>query len=338
LVRAQRLDHRVGTRATWLKDETRGPTGSNKDRATALCCSDAVMQSAPAIVCASTGNVAASLSVGGAAVGIPVFVFVAAGRVYAQKEALMRAMGATVVSVDGSYAEAYRLSEQVAGQLGWYSRNTADNPLCLEAKKTVAFEIWEGLGRKLPDVVYAPVGDGVTLAALGTGFSELVKCGLIDRVPEIVGVQAEGASPLVDAFLADTAWRPMSPSTIAEGIAVGEPQMGDRALEMVRATGGTMVAVSDEQILEAVSIAANQAGILVEPAGAAALAGLINGDPDRREGRVVAALMTGTGFKDHRYWPEATGIALESGPTLSAFPVDKALEIVSAAAASDMVR
>lgn len=306
LLRPTRLRDAVGLAGLVLKDETRTPTGSNKDRATALCLVDALRRGARAVAAASSGNVAVSLAAGAAATGLPAYLFVSGHTVSPHKVALMRAFGATVLLVDGSYEQAYRLSEAACERFGWYSRNTASNPLALQAKKTVAFEVWEQLGRVMPEVAYVPVGDGVTLAAFALGCEELVRCGVADRLPRIVGVQASGAAPLARAFAEGrSTWTPIEPNTIADGIDVGNPFYGEQALAAVRQTGGDFVQVDDDQLHEAVALLARTTGLLAEPAGAAALAGAITHRPtvSPPDGPIVV-LITGTGLKDQRRLPE----------------------------------
>jgi threonine synthase len=256
----------------WLKDETRSPTGSNKDRATALVLEHALRQGAGIVTAASTGNVAVSLAIGAAAAGLKAVIFVPV-EVREGKLALMLATGATVFKVEEGYAGACRLSRQAARAFGWCDRNTGVNPLTLEAKKTVAFEIWEQLGREVPDVVIVQVGDGTTLSAMAKGFRELLACGATDHMPRLIGVQAEGCQPLKCAH----EQRDLDASvvgTIADGIAVDDPINGVTALRDVRETGGTFVAVSDTSILAAIRTLASVGGILAEPAGAAGFAGL----------------------------------------------------------------
>lgn len=303
LVPAPALRRALGMEHLWLKDETRGPSGSNKDRATALVLQHAVSTGITTVSCASTGNVAVSLAVGAAAVGMRAVIFVPAD-VDEMKLAVMLFTGATVVKVREGYAAAFRLSREAARALGWCDRNTGVNPLTLEAKKTVAFEIWEQLGREVPDVVVAPVGDGVTLAALVKGFDELVACGVARTTPRIIGVQADGCQPIKRAWEtgADRI-QPVLPKTIADGIAVGEPVYGRMALRAVRRCGGSFVAVSDDELLEAMHLLASKAGILAEPAGAAAFAGLMRALSEghlAREERVVA-LVTGSALKTPRF-------------------------------------
>ncbi len=305
----------------FLKDETRSFTGSNKDRATALCLTDAARRGAPAIVAASSGNLAASLAAGAAAMGIPAHLFVSTRTVSPHKVDFMRSFGATVWRVDGPYEDAYRLSEAVCARLGWYNRNTGTNPLAVRGKKTVAFEVWEQLGGRLPDLAYVPVGDGVTIAAFVVGCEELVRCGVAERLPRVIGVQATGAAPLVRSYAEQRLdWTPVASTTFADGIGVGDPFFGRAALETVRRTDGEYVAVDDDAIRAAIEVLARTSGLLAEPAGAAALAGAIAHRRARRprEDRVVV-LVTGSGLKDQRWLPREGGAAIEVGPTLDAF-------------------
>lgn len=322
LIRASVLENAVAGGELFLKDETRGPSGSNKDRATALCVVDAKRLSAPVVACASTGNVAVSLAVGAAAMSLTCVVFVSNASVAPQKERLMRAYGATVVKVQGTYEDAYRLSEAACQAHGWYSRNTAANPLALQGKKTVAFEIWEQLGRRMPDQVFVPVGDGVTLAALAVGFGELVRCGVAQPLPRLIGVQAAGAAPLADAHRSGKPWTISAANTIADGIAVSDPAFGTQALEAVRETGGTFVVVTDEEIRSAIGRLAG-AGLLVEPAGAAGFAGLLRaGSAAIGDGSTTVVLATGAGVKDPRWWPDDAGETRYASSLFDEFSVD----------------
>jgi threonine synthase len=319
------LRRNLGVPGLLLKDETRTPTGSNKDRATALCLADAARQGATSIACASSGNVACSLALGAAAMGLRAFIFVSARSVSPAKVAFMRSFGATVFLVDGPYERAYRLCDDSCARFGWYNRNTASNPLAMQAKKTVAFEVWEQLGRRMPDVVYLPVGDGVTLAAFVHGCEELVRCGVADRLPRVVGVQASGAAPLVEAFSVGRAdWEAIETRTFADGIDVGDPYFGRQALDAVARTGGSWLAVTDDDLRVAITALARTGGILAEPAGAAALAGVI---ADRAklgaDDLTVIALVSGTGLKDQRWLPRDGGREVRIAPSLDA--VERAL-------------
>lgn len=292
----------AGLPGLWLKDETRTPTGSNKDRATALVLEHAMRGGGRTVSCASMGNVAVSLAVGAAAAGVEATIFVPT-EVAQEKLQLMLLTGARVLKVREGYEAAFELSRQAAHAFGWYDRNTGVNPLTLEAKKTVAFEIWEQLGREVPDVVVVPVGDGLTLSAMVKGFRELMACGASYRLPRIVGVQAEGCQPLKKAWEADEPVQSVRPETIADGIAVGAPVSAAMAMRDVRESKGGFVAVSDGAMLEAIRTLAATGGILAEPAGAAAFAGLEAALGARLVGRdeTVVVHVTGTGLKNPRY-------------------------------------
>jgi threonine synthase len=300
LLPAPALRQTLGTPRLWIKDETRNPSASNKDRATALVIEDGLRRGVATITTASTGNAAVATAFGAAAAGMRAVIFVSTG-CQPEKLALMTEAGARVFQVREGYAAAVDLSRAAARTFGWLDRNTGANPFTIEAKKTVAFEVWEQLGRRLPDVMIVPVGDGPTLVALDKGFGELVSCGLAARQPRLIGVQAERCQPLVRAWLGEPAGpAELDPAaTVADGIAVVRPAIGDAVLDAVRRGGGGMVAVTDDALLSAVATLAGRAGVGAEPAGAAALAGLESaverGLADRLE--TVVLLVTGREVK-----------------------------------------
>jgi threonine synthase len=275
LLSAPALRQTLATPRLWIKDETRSPSASNKDRATALVIEDGLRRLAGTITTASTGNAAVSTAFGAAAAGIRAVIFVSSD-CQPEKLALMTQAGAWVFQVHEGYAAAVDLSRAAARTFGWLDRNTGVNPVTIEAKKTVAFEVWEQLGRRIPDAMIVPVGDGPTLVALDKGFGELVSCGLATRRPRLIGVQAEHCQPLVRAWLGEVADpAELDPSaTVADGIAVLRPAIGEAVLDVLRRGGGGMVAVTDDALLRAVTTLTGKAGVGAEPAGAAALAGL----------------------------------------------------------------
>jgi threonine synthase len=309
LLAAPGLREELGMAQLFLKDETRSPTGSNKDRATALSLEHCLREGIGTITAASTGNVAVSLSVGAAAAGMRAVIFVPAA-VGEGKLRLMLLAGATVFKVVEGYEAAYRLSRRTAATFGWYDRNTGANPLTVEAKKTVALEIWEGLGREMPEAVVVPVGDGTTLSAMAKGFRELIACGVADRMPRIIGVQAEGCQPLKRVW-EGKACEPVT-GTIADGIYVDSPANALTAVRDVKESGGAYVAVSDREIRHAIVLLATRAGVIAEPAAAAATAGLKEAlaagylQADER----AVALVTGSGFKTPQFL-EPTGRVFE---------------------------
>ena len=304
----------LGMSELWIKDETRTPTGSNKDRATALVLETAMRTGSGAVTCASTGNVAVSLAVGAAAAGKRAFIFVP-DDVAESKLALMLLAGATVFRVRQGYDAAFKLSRRAAREFGWHDRNTGYNPMTLDAKKTVALEIWEQLGREVPDVVVCPVGDGPTLSAIAKGFDELIACGVASRLPRIVGVQAAGCQPLIRAWESGDPLQPVIPRTIADGIAVGDPVSAGMVLRDVKKSGGTFVAVSDDDLRSAMGTLASKGGVLAEPAGAAAWAGLERAVAQGMVGRDerVVVLVTGTAMKNlGGVRPERTAITINA--------------------------
>src|SRR5581483_10638565 len=220
----------LGLPHLYLKDETRSPSGSNKDRATAIVLELAMRSGARVVTAASIGNVAVSLAVGAAAAGLRAVIFVPS-EVDEGKLRLMLAADATVFRVRDGYEAAFSLSQRAAAELGWIDRNTGVNPATVAAKMTVALEVFDQLEGRMPDAVMAPVGDGVTLVALAHGFRRLVELGRCDRVPRLIGVQAEGAQPAVRAF-ATGAWAEPAPAeTVADGIRVAAPVFGRQVID-----------------------------------------------------------------------------------------------------------
>ena len=265
----------LGMPGLWLKDETRGPSASNKDRATALVIEGGLRGGVDTITTASTGNAAISTALGAAAAGLRAAIFVSTG-CSPDKLALMAQAGR--VGVPGPRGLRRGGGPLPRGRPGIRLAGPQHRrePVTVEAKKTVAFEVWEQLGRRRPTSMVVPVGDGPTLVALDKGFDELVRCGLADRRPRLIGVQARPL-PAAGAGLARGRAGPaqLDPAgTVADGIAVLRPAIGDAVLAAVGRDGGGMVAVDDDALLRAVDALAARAGVGAEPAGAAALAGL----------------------------------------------------------------
>jgi threonine synthase len=321
------LRQRLGLPGLWLKDETTGPSASNKDRATALVIDQGLRAGIGVVSTASTGNAALSTAIGGAAAGMAVVIFVPADCASGKVE-LMADMGAHVFRVIEGYRSAFDLSRRAAARFNWLDRCTGLNPLTIEAKKTVSFEVWEQLGDGAPDVVALPVGDGVTLIGAAKGFRELVACGVLARVPRIVAVQAQGCAPLATRWHGDRApaqW----PGTVADGIEVPQPVLGDWAIDEVRHADGDFVTVSDAEILDAVTLL-SEAQIASEPAGAAAVAGIA---------RATAAGLVSPG-ETVVAW--VTGANLSAAPTKvdrpgSVHTISADLDAVAAALASTSV-
>jgi threonine synthase len=310
LYTAPRLAAQLGLRHLWVKDDSRQPTASFKDRASAVAVIKARERGAEVVTTASTGNAAAALSGLCAAVGQRNVIFVPRTAPEA-KVAQLLAYGSTVLLVDGTYDQAFDLCLEAAQAFGWYNRNTAYNPYMSEGKKTAAYEVCEQLsvGRNgippydAPDVIFIPVGDGCIIGGIHKGLRDLLALGWIDSMPRIVGVQAAGSSPLVDAWergLQGWEMEPVEAHSVADSIVAGLPRDRIKALRAVRETGGAFIRVEDEEILVAIPALAQGCGVFAEPAAAAAYAGLAEAIEQglvSTDDRVVV-LSTGSGLKD----------------------------------------
>lgn len=318
LYRADRYARVLGLEQVYVKDDGVNPTASLKDRASALGVVKAQEAGASVIACSSTGNAGSSLAGNATAAGLRSYIFVPE-RAPKGKLAQLLLFGATVVSVQGNYEDAFRLSMQAIRKWGWYNRNAALNPYLVEGKKTVSLEIAEQLGWRAPDWVVVSVGDGCTIAGVGKGFFELRQIGLLDRVPRLLGVQAEGCAPVYRAFRAGREELiPEPENTLADSIAVGVPRNPLKALRAVRRSGGEMITVSDDEILEAMRRLGSSTGIFAEPAAAAGFAGLAKACRVGLIGskEVVVGIVTGNGLKDVASGMKAAGEPIRIPPDL----------------------
>ncbi|HMP71795.1 MAG TPA: threonine synthase [Kiritimatiellia bacterium] len=313
LYEANRLGERAGLRGVMIKDDGMNPTSSFKDRAGAIALVRARETGARVIAGASTGNAGSSIAGLCASVGQACVVFVPESAPPA-KLLQLRAYGAAVIAVRGTYDDAYDLCTKTCKAYGWFNRNTGANPFTREGKKTCSFEIWEQLGGVAPDRVVVPVGDGNIISGIWKGFRDLLRVGLIDRMPKIDAAQAAGSAAVTRTVerlrseggaLTTMDWRSVevetvSAKTLADSISVDAPRDGLAAVRAVLETGGEAVAVADEAILDAERELASVAGIFTEPASATAWAGIkalaASGrlDPDER----MVCLLTGNGLKD----------------------------------------
>ena len=303
LYQASRIARQLGLRRVWIKDDGLNPTGSLKDRASALVLARARERGMGTVSAASTGNAAAALAGLGASLpAIDIVIFVPASAP-AAKIAQLLVYGAEVLLVEGSYDDAFDLCLRTCAAQGWYCRNTGVNPFTTEGKKTVALEIAEQMNWMPPDVVIVSVGDGSIISGLHKGFSDLRELGWIQSMPRLIGVQAEGSAGLAKAFdrgLPAQDMKPEAATTLADSIASALPRDRAKALRAARSTGGRFVQVSDAAILAAIPVFAQLCGVFAEPAAAAAFAGLkravragmIDGDES------VCILSTGNGLKD----------------------------------------
>ena len=300
LYQARRLAERLGMANLWVKDDGRNPTASFKDRASAVGVVKARELGKTIITAASTGNAASSLAGLAASTGLSTVIFVPECAPEA-KVAQLLVFGATVFMIRGTYDQAFDLCLYASDRYGWYSRNTAYNPYLSEGKKTAALEICEQLRWEAPDRIYVSVGDGCIIGGLWKGLRDLQALGLINRLPRLMGVQAEGSAVLTRAWQKGTEEiEPAEAHTIADSISVGIPRDRIKALRAVRDSQGGYITVSDEEILDAMRLLAREAGVFAEPAGATPLAGLRRslGEGAIDPGERIVLLVTGNGLKD----------------------------------------
>ena len=328
LLDAPRLRQMVGIPNLFLKDDTRNPSGSTKDRASLLVVAKAIEYGCDTVATASTGNAASALAAVAAAAGIRAVVLVPAS-VPPAKLAQMQSYGARVVPVDGTYDQAFELCTEACSKFGWYNRSTALNPFTIEGKKTASLEIAAAMPTDSPDAVLVPAGDGVILAGIAKGFRDLESAGLIKHLPRLIAVQPEGSSAIVKAqrMGSNEATRSPGATSIADSLTVEMPRNAIGCLAEIQASKGGGVSVSDDAILAAISRLASTSGVFAEPAGAAALAGL---DVALEEGLIdrderVVLMITGSGLKD-------VAAAARALPSLE--PVDATLEAVESAVSS----
>jgi threonine synthase len=327
MYRPRRLGSKLGMPNLWLKDDGRNPTASFKDRASAVVVARAQEIGAKVVVTASTGNAGAALAGMAAAAGQP-SVILAPKTAPPAKVAQLLIYGARVLLVDGTYDQAFDLTIEASRALGWYCRNTGYNPFTAEGKKTAAFEICEQLTGdpgadtwEAPDVVVVSVGDGNIFSGLAKGFRDLQDLGWIPRIPRLIGIQAEGSAAVYNAFArgADHI-EPVHAETLADSISVDLPRDGERALRAASQSGGFFLTVGDEAILAAIRDLGKIEGVFVEPAAAAAYAGLVSAVEQgrlERDSRIVV-LLTGSGLKDVRAAMKAAGEPTVIEPTLEA--------------------
>lgn len=323
LVRAARLGDAVGMEALYLKNEAINPTGSFKDRGSAIAVTLAQEHGYRGLLTASTGNAAASLAAYCASQGLDCVVLFSAGSPLGKlRQAL--AFGARCVQVEGLFEgkpEAFAsvltaVSEALKLYLGFFWAPV--NPYLIEGMKTIAYETVEQLGGRAPDVVVGPAGGGDGLVGQWRGYRELYHAGLIERLPRLIGVQSSGAAPLVRAFERgkERVGHIAEAHTVASGLQV--TFSGDHALRAIRESGGAAVAVEDKGILEAQRKLARMEGAWVEPSaavGVAALPALLGAGLIEPQDRVVCVL-TGAGFKDHDHDAVSEGDAAAVGPAV----------------------
>ena len=324
---AARLAGEIGIKELKIKDDGLNPTSSLKDRASSVAVAKAAEAGVKTIACSSTGNAASSLAGNAAAAGMKSVIFVPS-RAPLGKIAQLLIFGATVISVDGTYAEAFGLSAEAIKKYGWYNRNAAINPYLSEGKKTVSFEIAEQLGFEVPDFVAVSVGDGCTVAGIWKGFKDMLATGLTSRLPRLISVQASGCRPINRAVQTGLPVEASGENTIADSIAVGVPRNADKAINAIKESYGLTVDVGDDEILDAMKMLGRLCGVFGEPAGVAGTAGLIKAVRAGligKDARVVA-VVTGNGLKDTANALRATGEPVSVPPDINALERIFALE------------
>lgn len=295
LFRAERLARHIGITNLYLKDETRNPTNSFRDRAAALIVSNMLDLGYTAAVCASSGNMGAALSAYCAKYGIACHV-ITPKYVDVGKLAQMIIYDAIIEEYGETVDDSMERAEKISSEMGWYQATSSLNPLTIEAQKTIAFEIIEQINA--PDVIVVPMGSGGTIYSIWKGFKEFNDLGKIKGFPRLVGVQSSGCSPIVSAFLGreETSEKPMTKAT---SIFVLNPPRKEQAIMAIKESDGLAITVSDEEILEAEREVARLEGLFAEPASSgtvAALKKLVNESAIDRSEKVVC-LITGSGLK-----------------------------------------
>jgi threonine synthase len=296
-----KIDHLSGeelNHALFLKDDSQNPTFSFKDRASAIVSAFAKENGMDTIVAASTGNAGSSLAGMCAAQSQKAVIFVPARAPKAKLTQIIM-YGAVLVPVDGNYDTAFDLSIEATRRFGWYNRNTAYNPLTIEGKKTVSLELFSQLNGIIPDRIFVPVGDGVIISGVYKGFEDLLKLGMIDRMPVIVAVQAKGSSNIIDN-IGKKEFHTTPSHTIADSISVDIPRNFRMAANYLTRYNGETIKISDEGIVQASAMLARNTGIFSEPAAAAAYAGYLAFQRKNLlpKGSVNIVLLTGSGLKD----------------------------------------
>src|SRR5436309_3759269 len=262
LLRADRLAEQLGLREVWIKNDAANPTHSFKDRVVSVALARARELGFDTIACASTGNLANAVAAHAAAAGLESYVFVPAN-LEEQKLLATGVYGTHLVAVDGNYDQVNRLCTELSAEHDWAFVNINLRPYYAEGSKTLAFETAEQLGFELPDRLVCPIASGSLFTRIARGFEEWLEIGLLEgELPTFHGAQASGCSPVATAFDAGQDFcRPVKPDTIAKSLAIGNPADGPYALDLARRTGGTIEAVSDDDIRDAVKLLARTTGI-----------------------------------------------------------------------------
>lgn len=299
----RRLASKLGLSGVYVKNEGENPTGSFKDRGMTVGVTKALELGIERVACASTGNTSASLAAYAAKSGIKCSILIPSGKVAFGKLTQAIVHGAEIIQIHGNFDDALRVVMKLCAKHPIYLLNSV-NPYRLEGQKTIAFELVDqfNLARAIPDKVILPVGNAGNISAIWKGFTELDHINMIQNLPQMIGVQAEGAAPITNAVKGGKeVIEPItSPETVATAIRIGAPVNWRKALKAIRESKGLAETVSDEEIIKAQKLLASYEGLFVEPASAASIAGLIkltkSGKIDKKEN--VVCITTGHGLKD----------------------------------------
>jgi len=282
----------------FLKDDSQNPTFSFKDRASAIVSAYAKENGFNTIVTASTGNAGSSLAGICASQGQKAIIIVPETAPAAKLTQIIM-YGAKIILIKGNYDDAFDLSVEASKEFGWYNRNTAFNPLTIEGKKTVSFELFEQMNYTVPDNIFVPVGDGVIISSVYKGFEDLLKLKIINKIPCVIAIQSDGSNNLI-RNISKEKFISKSSSTIADSISVDIPRNFYMAQHFIRTYLGNYLSVSDDEIIKASLILSKNTGIFSEPAAAAAFAGLLSYSKNNQiaDNSNNIVLLTGSGLKD----------------------------------------
>ena len=298
----KRLGNLLGVKQLYVKNEGENPTGSFKDRGMTVGVTKAIELGMNNVICASTGNTAASLAAYAAKAGIQCIVLIPSGKIAYGKLAQATVYGARVVQVRGNFDQALKIVLELSEKNRRVYLLNSVNPYRVEGQKSLAYEICDQLNHKAPDKVIVPVGNAGNISAVWKGFSEFYELGFISRLPQMIGIQSEGAAPIAQAVKRGrNEIVPIDqPETIATAIRIGFPISWKKALRAIRESKGTAETVTDREILEAQKMLAKYEGLFVEPASASSIAGLKKlielEEIDKNE--VIVCVATGHGLKD----------------------------------------
>jgi threonine synthase len=299
LVPAPRLASAIGVGEVWLKLDLSNPTHSFKDRVVAVAAAKAQEFGLDTLSCTSTGNLAGAVAARAAALGMPAVIFCPAG-LEPEKIQAATVYGARIYGVRGSYDDCSRLVSELAGEVDWGFVNVNLRSYYAEGSKTLAFEVAEQLGWELPDAVVSPIASGALFSKLWQGFGQFERLGLVQGpLPRLYGGQAEGCSPVAQAFAEDRRVTPVRPDSIAKSLAIGNPADGDLAVETARRSGGAIYAVPEDEVGPNMALLAELAGVFGETAAGVTIGALraaVDAGSLGSRDRVVA-LVTGTGLK-----------------------------------------